>query len=268
MSENSLAARGEITVAKIMEYLDSAGITAKLLDHEKKMFFNIAREFGLNPFKREIHIAAYGEGENRKLAIVTGYEVYLKRAENSGKLDGWNARIEGEGKDLKAVVEIYRKDQSHPFVHEAHYAECCQYNRDGRPNALWAKMPRFMTKKTAIGQAFRLCFPVELGGMPYEESELPQQEERAVAGEENVTAETERIGRKIGDILRSLDEDGLLFFTDEETRDERLKFAAASGINELRGQLARLRKELAERQKNRQPVPFGEEGGEQGGREN
>ena len=38
-----------------------------------------------------------------------------------------------------------------------------------------------MTKKVAIGQAFRLCFPDDLGGMPYEESELPQEEPRNVS---------------------------------------------------------------------------------------
>jgi hypothetical protein len=32
-------------------------------------------------------------------------------------------------------------------------------------------MPRFMLKKVAIGQAFRLAFPEELGGMPYMEIE-------------------------------------------------------------------------------------------------
>jgi phage recombination protein Bet len=181
MSDNTaVAIREEITEAKVMEYLNSAGITNNLLPNEKKMFFNIAREFGLNPFKREIHITAYGEGDYRKCSIITGYEVYIKRAERTGKLDGWKVWTEGDGKSLKAVVEIYRKDQKYPFVHEAYYIECCQYNKNGLPNAIWAKQPRFMTKKVAIGQAFRLCFPDDLGGMPYEETEIPQEEPRNV----------------------------------------------------------------------------------------
>jgi len=182
--DNAVALRDEITEAKIIEYLDAAGKTKKLLDTEKKMFINIAREFGLNPFKREIHITAYGEGEYRQCSIITGYEVYIKRAERTGKLDGWEMTTEGEGKDLKAIVKIYRRDMSHPFIHEVYYVECVQLNKQGNPNAVWAKQPRFMTKKVAIGQAFRLCFSDDLGGMPYEESEMPQEEIKNVTEEQ------------------------------------------------------------------------------------
>jgi len=182
--------REEITEAKILEYLDSAGITNSLLANEKKMFINIAREFGLNPFKREIHITAYGEGKYRKCSIITGYEVYIKRAERTGKLDGWKVWTEGEGRTLKAVVEIYRRDQKYPFSHEVYYSECVQYNKEGHPNAIWAKQPRFMTKKVAIGQAFRLCFPDDLGGMPYEEVEIHEDGDIPKDEPRNVTNET------------------------------------------------------------------------------
>lgn len=171
---NEVALREDITEQKIVEFLDSAGITNQLEPNEKKLFIGIAREFQLNPFKREIHITAYGRGEYRKCSIITGYEVYIKRAERTGKLDGWKAWTEGTGRDLKGLVEIYRKDQKYPFTHEVYYEECVQRTKTGEPNAVWAKQPRFMTKKVAIGQAFRLCFPDDLGGMPYEEAELPQ----------------------------------------------------------------------------------------------
>jgi len=174
--DNTVALRDEITEAKIIEYLDAAGKTKDLLASEKKMFLNIAREFGLNPFKREIHITAYGEGTCRQCSIITGYEVYIKRAERTGKLDGWEIKTEGEGKELKAIVKIYRKDMKYPFVHEVYYIECVQTKKDGSINAIWAKQPRFMTKKVAIGQAFRLCFSDDLGGMPYEEAEMLQEE--------------------------------------------------------------------------------------------
>jgi len=183
---NALAVREEITgaeaEARAIEFLDATGKTSELMPAEKKMFVSIAREFGLNPFKREIHITAYGKGEYRKFSIITGYEVYIKRAERTGKLDGWKATVEGEGEGIKAVVEIYRNDWKYPFVHEAYYTECVQFNRDGNPNAVWAKMPKLMTRKVAIGQAFRLCFPDELGGMPYDASELPPDERNVTEG--------------------------------------------------------------------------------------
>jgi len=191
MEENkSVVLHDSVSEAKIIEFLDNTGITSLLLDNEKKMFVNIAKEFGLNPFKREIHITAYGKGELRKCSIITGYEVYIKRAERTEKLDGWKAWTEGEGKNLKAIVEIYRKDRKYPFTHEVFYSECVQCNKEGNPNAVWAKQPRFMTKKVAIGQAFRLCFSDELGGMPYEEAELPREENlKNVTEPENIPEE-------------------------------------------------------------------------------
>ena len=139
--------------------------------HQRGQFFSIAKEFGLNPFKREIYAVAYGNN----LSIITGYEVYLKRAERTGKLDGMDTKIEGTGNDIKAICTIYRKDWSHPFVHEVYMREYAQQN------SMWKSKPITMIKKVAIAQAFRLCFPDEFGGMPYTSDELP----------DNMTAYTE-----------------------------------------------------------------------------
>ena len=159
----------------IDEYLDTTGVTKSLLPKEKAMFKNMARLYGLNPFKRELHCTVYGEGQYRQCSIVTGYEVYLKRAERIGKLDGWQAQITGSLQDgtLAATVTIWRKDWTHPFTHTAFYTECVQTSKKtGEPNAVWRKMPSFMTRKVAIAQAFRLCFPDEFGGMPYTNDEM------------------------------------------------------------------------------------------------
>lgn len=174
MSETDL-----ITSNKITEYMDALGIAAQLNDKEKKQFIEIAIAYQLNPFKREIYCIAYGEGQYRKLSIITGYETYLKRAERTGKMDGWQAEIEGTGEDMTAKVTIYRKDWKHPFIHVAHWSECKQMTYDKekkifRLNAMWDKMGKFMLKKVAIAQAFRLCFPDEMGGMPYTSDELPE----------------------------------------------------------------------------------------------
>jgi phage recombination protein Bet len=172
VSQERVLSIPEVEEKTIIEYMDAFGLSNKLLPNEKKAFINIAKEFGLNPFKREIHCTAYGSGDYRTLSIVTGYDVYIKRAERIGRLDGWSAVTEGTGKDLKAIVTIYRKDWSKPFVHEVYFTEVQQTKKDGTANSFWAKMPRFMTKKTAIAQAFRLCFPDEFGGMPYTADEV------------------------------------------------------------------------------------------------
>lgn len=164
-----------VEMETITEYLDSTGLTKQLLPKEKAMFVNMARNYGLNPFKREIYCTVFGEGQYRQCSIVTGYEVYLKRAERIGKLDGWNTEISGSIKDgtLAATVTIHRKDWTHEFKHTAYYVECVQTSgKTGQPNKVWAKMPIFMTKKVAIAQAFRLCFSDEFGGMPYTNDEM------------------------------------------------------------------------------------------------
>jgi hypothetical protein len=155
---------------ELIGYLDNLGLTKKLTEGEKSTYLQIAKAFGLNPFKRELHVSKYGD----TMSIITGYEVYIKRAERSGQLDGWSATTSGsvEGGDLKATVTIYRKDRSHPFIWEALYTECVQKTREGKPTQFWQKAS-FMTKKVAISQAFRLCFSDELAGMPYTADEMP-----------------------------------------------------------------------------------------------
>jgi phage recombination protein Bet len=178
MNEVTVAQPNEVSVKILNSYLDSFGIAKNLTQEEKMQFVGIAHAWGLNPFKREIHVSAYGEGAYRQCSIIVGYEVYIKRAERTNKLKGWKAWTEGsvEGKNLVAKVQIYRSDWEHPFEHEAYFDECAQYKKDGTINAFWNKQPRFMLKKVAIGQAFRLCFSDDLGGMPYAEGELPMKE--------------------------------------------------------------------------------------------
>jgi len=166
-----------VTMETITEYLDSTGLTKQLLPKEKSMFVNMAQMYGLNPFKREIYCNVYGSGDYRQCSIVTGYEVYLKRAERTGKMNGWECEAKGSGDSLEATVTIYRKDWEHPFKHTVYYKECVQKNKSGNPNAIWAKMPSFMTKKVAMAQAFRLCFPDEFGGMPYTNDEIGNEDE-------------------------------------------------------------------------------------------
>lgn len=164
----------QVEMATINEYLDSTGLTKSLLPNEKAMFVNMCNGFGLNPFKREIYCTVYGQGQYRKCSIVTGFEVYLKRAERTGKLNGWHVDSTGNVKDgtLSATITIRRKDWAEPFTHTVYYSECVQTNKDGKPNSVWAKQPSYMTKKVAMGQGFRLCFPDELGGMPYTDDEM------------------------------------------------------------------------------------------------
>lgn len=165
MSETSIAVTlvSQVTADDIRKFIVGSKTLASVPKQQIDIAIEVARAYNLNPYKREVHFTPY----NGEIKIIVGYEVYLKRAEATHKLNGWKVEIMGMGADMRAVVTIYRKDWQHPFLHEAYKVEVAQNS------PTWTKMPRFMLKKVAIGQAFRLAFPEEMGGMPYLEEELP-----------------------------------------------------------------------------------------------
>lgn len=169
----------DIPKQTILDYLTAIGLASELSQAETLQFVSVCQAFGLSPFKREVHIAVYGEGTSRHVSIIVGYETYLKRADRSGKLDGWSSRIEGTGDDMRAIVTVHRKDWAEPLIHEVFFTEAVQRTKTGTPTSFWSKMPRFQLKKVAISQGFRLAFPDELGGLPYDSSELPDAESLA-----------------------------------------------------------------------------------------
>jgi phage recombination protein Bet len=164
-----------VTAQKLTEYLTAMGLAKDLKESEKSQFLEIAQAYGLNPFKREIYVTKYGEN----FSIIVGFETYLKRAERSGLLQGWNVTTSGKIQDnsLKATITIYRKDWAHPFTHEVYYAEYVQKTRSGEVTKFWKDKPVTMTKKVAISQGFRMCFSDELGGMPYTADEIATEEQ-------------------------------------------------------------------------------------------
>ena len=138
-----------------------------LTKNEITQFIEICTAYQLNPFKREIYVVAFNSKDGgRQFSIFTGYEVYLKRAERTGKLNGWVCEV--DDKFTRATCTIYRKDWERPFVHSVSMKE---YNSG---MSLWKSKPETMLKKVAISQAFRLAFPDELGGMPYDASEVQE----------------------------------------------------------------------------------------------
>ena len=164
-----------IPVEEIKKYLITFGLSNTLTEQEQNQFIAIAQAFNLNPFKKEIYCVPYGQGDNRKLSIITGYEVYIKRAEETDKLDGWEVFTSGCIKDnnLTATIIIHRKDWSKPFKTSVEFAE---YNQN---NYIWKKIPKSMLEKVAIARGFRLCFSRDLGKLPYTQEELPDEMAKA-----------------------------------------------------------------------------------------
>ena len=80
---NNQIAEVEDFKAKATEWLKNMG--TQLPPAQTAQFLELCQAYKLNPFKREIYAVGYGN----KFNIITGYEVYLKRAERTGKLNGW-----------------------------------------------------------------------------------------------------------------------------------------------------------------------------------
>jgi phage recombination protein Bet len=162
-----------------------------LNEQEKMIFMEIAKTNKLNPFLREIYVVAYGSGEYRQFSVITGYEVYLRRAEATGLLEYWNVELFGKvdrdniyNSDLKATITIKRKDWLKEFVHDVYFVEYAQFKKiklkDGsfgkQLNTFWSEKPITMLRKVAISQGFRLCFSLELSNMPYIKEEIQETE--------------------------------------------------------------------------------------------
>ena len=157
----------------------------KATDKEVFMFLQVCKMCNLNPFKREAYLVKYKDDQPAQ--ILTGYDVYIKRAERSGKYGGMKAWTEGEvsSGNLKGCVDVYRKDWQNPLHQEADYSEYVQMKQDFQtkkyvPNKFWREKPKTMIKKVAISQAFRLAFPDEFDGMPYTKEEMNNVDQEAI----------------------------------------------------------------------------------------
>jgi len=183
----------KITEKDIVNFLLSSDVSEKLTEQQKKMFIYTAVHSNLDPFKREIYAIPYKvmtwdpkkqeKVWNGKydMSIVTGYEVYIKRAQRSNRWGGikfngfeqtktlsWDYKSKSfrEINDIKCSVSVYRLDWKVPFVHEVKLSE---YKQD---TSMWKKKPETMIKKTCIAQALRMCFPDEVGRIPYIREEI------------------------------------------------------------------------------------------------
>ena len=193
-------------------YLDqkAPGLTREQRDEFKRT----ARNFGLDPWKREVYAVTYsGRDGNapRQLSIVIGYEVFLKMADEFPQYDGYDIERKGEfvrktdskvlpskygsgtytkqsvrlapkDGDATCTVMVYRKDRSHAVKAEVSWSEFAQDNQ------MWNSKPWIMLEKVAIARAHRLAFPNEFGGVPYISEELPDYMGREEPARENAAA--------------------------------------------------------------------------------
>lgn len=144
----------------------------------------------LDPFAKDVHLVKYGNGP---LSIITGKEVFTKRAQANPKFEGMEAGVTFLTPDGQIVqregsmpiqgwnliggwCKVYVSGYRVPIYDEVAMSE---YST-GKSN--WAKMPGTMIRKVAMCHALREAFPDDFQG-------LYGEEEMGKAGE--VVAETQ-----------------------------------------------------------------------------
>jgi len=149
-------------------------------DSEITMFIALCKYQNLNPFLREAYLVKFGSAA---ATIVTGKEVFTKRASKIEKCEGWEAGITIINAEKKLErrtgtlvlhgevlvggwCKVYRKDWKVPVSHEVSMAEF------DKKQSSWKTMPATMIRKVAIVSGLRDAFPEDFQGM-YDSVEMP-----------------------------------------------------------------------------------------------
>lgn len=137
-----------------------------LTEVEMLHLFHLAKDYGLDPNKREIWAVKYG---NKPAAMFVGRDGLLAIAHKTGEFDGMDtqALVVTKSGDIQAVditypgaklvgakCTIYRKDMSHAVSVSVRLDE---YNTNKNN---WQKMPETMIKKVAEAHALRRAFSI------------------------------------------------------------------------------------------------------------
>ena len=134
-------------------------------DAQLKMFIEVCKGTGLNPFLKEIwFVPAVG--------VMAGRDGYLRVANEHPMFDGMETKVERDDKGvpLKATCSVWRKDRAHPITCEAWYSE---YRKS---SPIWQNYPSAMISKVAEVLALKRSFSIN--GVVTEE-EIGEQKEAA-----------------------------------------------------------------------------------------
>lgn len=151
-------------------------------DTELKMFVIMAGKLGLDPLSKQIHMVKrrvkHGDQWVDVMTIVVGIDGYRLVAERTGRYCPGRAptyEYDAHGAVTSATAYVLKLAGGawHEVSAVAFWEEYAQLGRDGKPTAMWARMPRLMLAKCAEALALRRAFPAELAGV-YTDDEMAQ----------------------------------------------------------------------------------------------
>lgn len=147
-------------------------------------FFYKAQITGADPRIGQVHLITFlnsyqDEQGNWKKRLegspVFNYLFLIQKAEETGKLDGFESYTETVDGIKYGVAKVYRKDFSRPVIVRCSFDEFAKTNKEGGLLKMWKTMPEFMIEKCALANAIRRAFPSLAGIYIEEEMQNPNQ---------------------------------------------------------------------------------------------
>lgn len=170
----------ELSPDIIKRYLVN-GDPSCVTDQEVNMFLNLCRYQHLNPFLREAYLIKYGKAP---ATMVTGKDVFVRRARASADFDGFQAGVIVSNKTSGEVTEregswwmpsteallggwarVFIKGIKEPFYSAVSFNEYVGRDKEGNINKQWSAKPCTMIRKVALSQALREAFPDQNSGL-------------------------------------------------------------------------------------------------------
>jgi len=178
MTNELIKATGEIVdwddskVAQVIQNSFAAGTSPE----EFQAFRMMCESTGLSPVKKEVWCIVTGEGQWRKLQMMTGINGFYAIANRHPQMDGVECSY-SEIKETQAgehlvrhpewiECRVFRKDRSRPQMFRAYWDEYHQplVTRKGKLS-IWGQKPSMMLEKCAESMALRKAFPQEMNGL-------------------------------------------------------------------------------------------------------
>ncbi len=186
-------------------------VCANLSDVEYSYLSAVCKNYGLNPYLKEIYAIKFG---NQPATFIIDYKVLQQAADREPMYDGMRTGVlyldkNGDEKErvgayilngetlVGAWCEIYRKDRTHANKVYALYSECVQLTKDGQPNSNWSKKPVMMNVKVAKTWALRETFPNWFSPSTYTTDEIePSAEIKRSNIKDVINMQQEETGQK------------------------------------------------------------------------
>lgn len=167
---------------------------------EFALFWEFAKNAGLDPFRRQIHAVRRKQRNpdgsySESMSIQTGIDGYRLIAARSGRYAPgkdvvYGPDISGHPAWARATVKLLAGGAWHEVEATAYWSEYAAMYRNKQGEmvltAMWERMPHLMLGKCAEALALRKAFPDELSGL-YTDDEMAQAENDGGSGKTVIT---------------------------------------------------------------------------------